>query len=310
MKFWLTTHWPNDKTMAREEPKQGIYLQNEQEAAADSLEVGDLVLFYETKGGKTIVKRNSDGSETKYPPWRGRMGIVTLGEVVTKLQDQDDDGRERYSDGSKKWWRHKAETRSLNSTGFVSQEDACRVLGYEANYFFLGYGNLKSGLGELSKDQFNELKALFVGETLSEAKHARKRSTTHLGGGGKGGGEGPAHKALKEAIANSPSKLLGVKGLKHWMTEHPFPTGDRIDVVLVDGLGRLQAVEVEVDCDENEEAGPLQAMKYRALLGYYYDMPVDEVETWLVARRIHPKVAEKCERFGIRWKEVPIPGHP
>jgi len=296
--------------MAREAPKQGIFLKNTQEAAAEGIEVGDLVLFYETGNGRTIVKRHSDGSETKYPLWNGRMGIVTLGEVVSKPRDRGDEGRHQYADGTKKWLRYKAETRSLNSTGFVPQEDVCRVLGFSPKYYFLGYGHLGSGVGELSKEQFEELNGLFIGDSLPEARQARSRAKAPKSGGGGSGGEGPAHKALKETIAKSPAKLLGIKGLKLWKVEHPFPTGDRVDVVLRDGLGRFHAVEVEVDCDENEEAGPLQSMKYRALLAYHYGVPVVEVETWLVARSIHADVADKCERFGIRWKEVPIPGHP
>src|ERR1017187_6581220 len=50
-------------------------------------------------------------------------------------------------------------------------------------------------------------------------------------------------------------------------------TGDRIDVLLRDSVGRLLAVEVELDCDGSHLAGPLQCMKYRSMLAYLYEKP-------------------------------------
>jgi len=305
MKYWLTTHWPNTRNLLPDAPKNGVYLPDKRENASDGMDVGDLVLFYESVSGRTILERHSDGSEKRLPCWTGRGGLVTLSHITSKPKDLGEKGREEYTDGTKIWWRFKAETALVNSSGFVPREQVCLVLGYAPTYNFRGFGTRHSGLKEITEEQFEQLRSMFV-DTMLEGDE-KLRDGSHVHGGGRGGGESPEHKALKEAIAKNPAYLLGVPGLRHWKTEHPFVTGDRVDVVLRDHNGRFVAVEVEVDCDQHEQAGPLQSMKYRALIAYHYDRQIDEVDTWLVARSIHPAVRSKCDRHAIRWKEVKLP---
>lgn len=84
----------------------------------------------------------------------------------------------------------------------------------------------------------------------------------------------------------------------------PFETGDRVDLVLKDDLGRIVAVEIEVDCDVSETAGPLQCMKYRAMLSYKYNRSLEEIRTMPVAHSIHGDLAERCANHGIEHRIV------
>lgn len=99
--------------------------------------------------------------------------------------------------------------------------------------------------------------------------------------------------------AGDPVAHLGESGLKHWATEYELPTGDTVDVVLTDEFGRFVVVEVEVDCDQTEVVGPLQCMKYRALMSYLHDRPFGEVRALLVAYSIHDDVRSRCLRYRI-----------
>lgn len=128
----------------------------------------------------------------------------------------------------------------------------------------------------------------------------KKRAT-----GGKGGGEGPVHKSLKEYIAAHPEEALQEPGIHLLEIEYPFATGDRIDVLLEDKNGRLVTVEVEVDCDDAEVAGPLQCMKYRAMIAYLLDRSVSEVRTLLAARSIVAKVRKHCGEYDVEVVEIP-----
>jgi RecB family endonuclease NucS len=104
---------------------------------------------------------------------------------------------------------------------------------------------------------------------------------------------------MKALIASDPAGVLGEPGLELVRVEYPFPTGDRIDVVLRDSAGRYVAVEIEPDCKADEVAGPLQCMKYRALLAYTLERPVDEVRSILFSRSIHGDVRLRCDRYAI-----------
>jgi hypothetical protein len=185
----------------------------------------------------------------------------------------------------------------LNSSGFISRGELALQLGYSPEYAFRGFGRDHSGLAEVGGERFEELKGRFLeGQAAKDA--ATKRMVTGRRWGGPGG-EGPAHVALKRAIAADPVSVLGEPGLRHWATEYELPTGDTVDVVLVDEFGRFVAVEVEVDCDETEVVGPLQCMKYRALMSYVHDRPLSEVRAMLVAYTIDDSVRSRCVRNQI-----------
>jgi len=62
---------------------------------------------------------------------------------------------------------------------------------------------------------------------------------------------------------------------------------------------------VEVDCYADELAGPLQCMKYRAMISYFFDRPLEETRCILAAHSIHTNVVNRCAHHSIEVKYVP-----
>lgn len=84
---------------------------------------------------------------------------------------------------------------------------------------------------------------------------------------GYGGGEGEAHKALKEYVAQNP-KAIGLKAnFQAGVTEYPLPSGDSLDVSF---KGKVVWVAVEVKSAISNEAdivrGLFQCIKYHAVM--------------------------------------------
>ena len=175
------------------------------------------------------------------------------------------------------------------------------LLGYSGQYVFRGFGDGHSGLKKIPDEVFNRIREAF---TASSRKGEEIRVALAMAGGFGGGGEGPEHLALKKRIAADPARILNEPGLKLWNEEWLLPTMDRIDLVLKDSLDRFVAVEVEVDCGATEIAGPLQCMKYRAMLSYFFGRPVEEVRCVLAAHSIHADVRRRCTDHSIETKTV------
>lgn len=81
-----------------------------------------------------------------------------------------------------------------------------------------------------------------------------------------GGGEGKEHKAIKEFVYNHPESL-GITGVTRKGTEHPLPSGDRLDVYFETSDCRY-AIEVKPSTspDDDITRGIFQCVKYRAIL--------------------------------------------
>jgi hypothetical protein len=115
------------------------------------------------------------------------------------------------------------------------------------------------------------------------------------------GGEGPAHKRLKELILNNPEKLgFGIVLKAH--EEYGFDSGDRADIVFDLQKGRYAVVEIETD---NPMPGAFQALKYKVLkcaeLGL--DIKSTKVEAMLVAST-KPEDMTFCGKYDVhflRW---------
>jgi hypothetical protein len=223
---------------------------------------------------------------------------------VTELAHQPEDSEpEHYVDGSTMWWRYCAPTRSVNSAGFIARREVNALLGYTETHVFHGFGQDHSGLREISEEIFNRIFAAFTASTRQdELRRATEVSRPPFGGGG----EGPERLALKRRIAEDPAGVLGEPGLKLWNEEWQLPTGDRIDLVLKDAFDRFVAVEVEVHCEVSEVIGPLQCMKYRAMLSYFFRRPLEEVRCILVAHSIHGDVCNRCASHLIETRTVEV----
>lgn len=301
MSYWMTTHWPRMESDLVEAPPYGVWVQDTKRHLIDRVAPGDLVFVYETQSGRTVLRSYADGSTRKLARRRGREGIVALVEVTEEAYQPEDSEPEQYVDGSKAWWRYCAPTKSLNSAGFIPRAGVNELLGYSQKNVFRGFGDEHSGLKEIPEDVFTRLLNRFSAFTEHDEKERIARAPkTGFGSGG----EGPEHLALKHRIAADPAGVLGEPGLRFWAMEWPLPTNDRIDLVLKDRFDRFVAVEVEVRCKASELAGPLQCMKYRAMLSYFFGRPLEEVRSVLVAHSIHADVCRRCEEHAITTKTV------
>lgn len=295
MGFWFTTHWPHWRSAERNAPHDRVWVPDGKQDVIAPMKVGDLVWIYESQSGREILSRSADGTEKKMKHHKGRGGVVTLAEVTDTPVEHPEAETENYSDGSRIWWRWFSETRVVNSAGYISRADTNDVLGYKPNYPFKGFGTKHSGLKEISEAEHLELLSRFL-ESYSDID-TLAATQSHLGGKG---GEGPVHLALKNYVASYPTEALGESGVELVKVEFPFgSTGDRIDVLLKDQFGRYVAVEIEPACDKRHDAGPLQCMKYRALLAYRLEREEEEIRTCLIAHDIHEAVVKKSESYGI-----------
>jgi RecB family endonuclease NucS len=93
-------------------------------------------------------------------------------------------------------------------------------------------------------------------------------------------------------------------GLIAKQIEFPFPTGDKADIYMQDAYGRVVGVEIEVEVGPSSLAGPLQALKYRAMLELLAGRSRNEGRAFLVAYKIAPKVRRLCEDYGIECFQV------
>jgi hypothetical protein len=304
VKYWLTTHYPPRIDDPDPGVHYGVWLQPDKLHVAANMAEGDLVFMYETQGNRddAVCETYSDGSPKVIPRRRGKQGLVTLAEILDRPSHEEGRGPEHYADGNQRWWKYLAPTRNVNSSGFIPREELAAMLGYSRAYVFRGFGTGRSGLREIPEDLFLRLKERFLNPVARRDEQVRSEILRRRWGGP--GGEGPVHLALKTAIAADPEAVLGEPGLRHWRTEYELPTGDTVDVVLTDRYGRFVVVEVEVDCDHTELVGPLQCMKYRALMSYLHRRRPEEVRAFLIAHSIHDTVSDACSRYDIDCRVV------
>lgn len=230
---------------------------------------------------------------------KGREGIIALLQATTPIKESGEPLTE-YSNHPSLWWRYCAETFPINTNGFVGRGELNRILGYKSNYVFHGFGESSSGLKEISFEQYEEIRRLFV---VSSAANTRKGMLQHRRSSVGAGGEGELHKALKNLIASAPSTVIGESGITLVEEEHHFCTGDRVDVLLRDFLGRYIVVEIEQVCEMDNYIGVAQCIKYRALQAFECNMNLSEVRAILFAKRIDKSVQRRCDDNKILWIE-------
>ena len=292
MQFWFTTHWPprEDEPVGR--TPNGVWVPDGMFGVVRALARDDHVWIYEAKGGPAV--KRSDGSCVRSR--RGRMGVIALVKATETVMERPGSTLEEYVERPAVWWRYHAETRPLNTAGYIPMSQAAALLGHSPNFNFRGYAR-GAGISEIDAAAHARLLDAFVASSGADLAARRAQSSGRAFGGP--GGEGEPHREMKERIAADPAIVLREPGLRHVETEMRFATGDRADVVLEDRFGRLVAVEVEVDCGPDEVCGPLQCMKYRGLLAYRFGRDPREVRMVLAARSVHPDVRQRCRRYEI-----------
>jgi len=299
LRTWLTTQWPHLRSTRQDAPHNGVWVADDKRDVIAPMAIHDLVWIYESQSGRPILQEKATGEKVTRRHHRGRGGVVALVEVIETPAEDPDSEVESYIDGTSIWWRWRADTRTVNSAGFVNREELNRMMGFERAYVFRGFGTRRSGLKEISPETHSAILNAFLASYTKEDQ-GRLRRGSNAGRAGEGG-EGPVHKKLKEAIAADPCAVLGEPGLELVKMEYVFgATGDRIDVLLKDRFGRYMAVEVEPACPADHVSGPLQCMKYRSLLAYHLDREPEEIRTCLVTHDLHEEVQKKSKKYGIQ----------
>lgn len=297
MNYWLTTQWPPEVGDPR--GHKGVYLRDGRQQAGRDLRPGDIVLIYESRGGKEPLKLDNRGQLRPVKRQRGGGGIVAIAEVLTKLKDRG--GRPTlYKDGSKIWWRWHTKIRTVSESGFVPMKDVNRVLRYKKRNVLHGFGDLHSGLKKLEEEEYHALHDTFRKHPRSGPSVKTPPRTRREGWSGVGGGEeSERHRLLKEYVAADPSAALGVPGLKTVDKEFLFPTGDRADLILKDRHDRLVGLEVEDAVGSGDLAGVLQAIKYRFMLAVLKERRYSETRAFLVAHSLSSTIRRVCNEYDV-----------
>ncbi len=124
--------------------------------------------------------------------------------------------------------------------------------------------------------------------------------------GGLGGGESPAHRMLKEYVADHP-EVLGLPADARATLEHGFATGDRVDVLFENHRPVRTVVEVEVEGAAHLRVGVEQALKYRTLAAAEAGLALDSraVAARVVAWKAdYPDVRRFARRYGVSVVEL------
>lgn len=301
MRYWLTTQWPH-REGDKDRSHEGVFVVDGRERAGESLAPDDYVLIYEAQSGPTEIRQEVGQPPKQLPCYSGRGGIVSIVQTTTALQSRRVEC-ERYDDGTEKLWSWFAATKPVTSNGFVDRKDVNRVLGYKGNYNFHGFGQGSSGLKEITATQFEELRVLFTQMAVFK-QVAIKGEEPPPGRRFEGGGEGEVHRTLKEYVAAHPSLVLGEDGVTTLAVEYSFVTGDRADIALRDRFGRVIGVEVEVEQNDGQNDGTLQAIKYRYMLAMMLDVAFPESRSLLVAYKLSEAIRDRCARYDVQCVEV------
>jgi hypothetical protein len=300
MNWWVTTHWP-PREDDPDNIANGLWLPDGREAAGKDVRKGDMVVVYQTKTGRKEVKIQPDGQKLFIKRLKGKGGVIAITEAQGPLRTDKDSATKEYTDGSKIWWRWYTPLKIKTRSGFLSRERLNKILGFASNNPLRGFGDLKSGLKKISREEFEQILEAFKENLLSPPMLPPKSRIPHDTSGGV---ESKEHRYLKEYVAANPAELLHEEGVRRLFTEYLFCTNDQADVVLEDRFGRVIGVEVEVAIDEKNLAGMLQAIKYRYMLEVTYERSVGDSRALLVAYQISPGVKDLCKKYNVEAVEV------
>ncbi len=306
MNYWITTHWPPREGSPADSPP-GIWLPDGRESPGAKIARDDLVLIYESRSGRTLLRQMPDGTTSRVRCKPGREGIICIGRVRGPLAADLNSFPQPYVDGTTIWWRWYAPVEVVSRSGFVPRSELASMLGYKPSYSFRGFGEQHSGLRKISEAEYTEIVRRFH-EARPIVVRVRPIPRSARKGTWGEGGESDTHRELKEFVAANPSSATGEAGLRTLYIEYPFVTGDQADIVLADAHDRIVAVEIEPEVTEVTNAGPLQAIKYRFMLEWATHRAPRDSRAFLIAHRIEAKVREQCAVYGIECYEIPRRG--
>lgn len=300
MNYWFTTHWPPRVDDSDDGRTTGVWVPEGREQAASDLRKGDYVAVYEAQSGRTEVRKLPNGTTVNVPCQPGRGGMICYGVADSDISADENSQQESYVDGSEIWWRWYAPVSICSRSGFVARANVLRILGYNPNYNFHGFGDYHSGLKKISESQF---------WLLVKAFHASRpirlpTPTGSMGSSRKSGEEGPVHLNLKRYVASNPAVALKERGLRTLHLEYKFSTNDRADIVLADRHDRIIGLEIEPSVLGDDVIGLLQAIKYRYMLECVAKRERGDSRGILVSHEISEQVKTACEQYGIEYFEI------
>lgn len=304
MNYWITTHWPPYKGKNHKNVAKEIWVPDGREEAGKDLRAGDLILVYQSRSGRTIKITEANGAVKNLTSTQGKEGIIAITEAVDSLCCNGNDTETEYTNGTKIWWRWHAPLKIVSKSGFVNREDINIILGYKPNYNLHGFGDCKSGLKKITKEEFDSLRKKF--NSYSPIKKTDNNSKSKLNRFSKygEGGESKEHKNLKKYIASNPEQILQKKGLTTVEVEYSFPTGDSADIVLKDSFNRIIGVEIEIDIYNKQIEGLLQAIKYRYMLEVAAKRKKGDSRAFLIAYSISKQIKNLCKKYDVEFFEI------
>jgi hypothetical protein len=120
------------------------------------------------------------------------------------------------------------------------------------------------------------------------------------------GGESKEHKQLKEYISKNPDKIGLIKNQVKSFVEHPYVSGDLVDILFQPLKGNNNTV-VEIELD-NVMPGIHQAIKYRVLRSSQLGFPLTntDVKATVVAWKLNPQEKALCKKYDINFFEIKL----
>lgn len=181
--------------------------------------------------------------------------------------------------------------------------------GTRAQYLYFTKPLLLAAIPEVVEDMDGEIVLRSDPEVIKTK--IRRQTPAGTDGRGWGVGEGKLHKAIKEFVFSDPDIALAslrTGPYQRVAMEYVFPTGDRVDVVLLDGKGNVLLVEVKPFVDADDLAPFAQAAKYRVLWNILRDRPTTEIRCLVAAPELAaPSSKRMLERHQIESVAIKIP---
>jgi hypothetical protein len=260
------------------------------EAAGRELEVGDLVLVYQSRSGRAVRLREANGTEKKVRTMAGRQGIAALAEVTGPIAHDPEIGRTHYVDGTEISWSWSVPTAAFSVHGHVPLSDVNRILGFKPTYNFGGFAYRNSGLREIEGHQYWALVERF------RSSATNLRSVRPLPPDGPGEERG-GRRLLVEYVAADPTLALREAGLETLAVAHDLPAGDSADIVLEDRAGAV--VAVQVDAEDDWLATIAHTSLRRAMLELEMGRRLGESRVFVVAYSVSREMRELCASYGV-----------
>lgn len=289
MRYWIAAQSPPLEG-SPDQKFDRLSLAAGREAAGRELEVGDLVLVYQSKSGRAVRLREADGTEKKVRTVAGRQGIAALVEVTGPIAHDPEIGRTHYVDGTELCWSFGVPTDTFSAHGHVPLSDVNRVLGFKPTYNFGGFAYRSSGLREIEAHQYWALVELF----RSGARNLRPVRPHPPEGSDE---ECSGRRLLVDYVAADPTMALREAGLQTLAVAHDLPAGDSADIVLEDRAGAV--VAVQVDAEEDWLATIAHASIRRAMLEIQTGRRIGESRVIVVAYSVSREMRELCASYGV-----------